>query len=48
MMAATIARLLRPNGTDQESLEKFARPTLRNWRGTVVGGIRPAEQLQTE
>jgi L-asparaginase II len=46
VMAATIARLLWPEGTGQESLEKLIRPTLRNWRGTVVGGIRPVEMLQ--
>jgi L-asparaginase II len=46
IMAATIARLLRPEGADREFLETFVRPMLRNWRGTVVGGIRPAEMLR--
>ncbi len=39
--AAVIARLLRPEGSDRDFLARFVRPTLRNWKGTVVGGIRP-------
>jgi L-asparaginase II len=48
MMAATIARLLPLDASDGEFLARFVRPTLRNWRGTVVGGIRPAEALRAE
>jgi L-asparaginase II len=46
MMAATIARLLPHEASDGELLARFVRPVLRNWRGTVVGGIRPAEVLR--
>ena len=46
MMAATIARLLRPEAADRDFLERFVRPALRNWRGTVVGGIRPVDMLR--
>jgi hypothetical protein len=46
-MAAAIARLLRPEGGDREFLARLVRPALRNWRGTVVGSIRPAESLCT-
>jgi L-asparaginase II len=45
MLAATIARLLRPEAGDRDLLERFARPTLRNWNGTVVGGIGPTPSL---
>ena len=45
MMAAVIARLLRPDGSEGEFLARFVRPTLRNWKGTVVGGIRPTDAL---
>jgi L-asparaginase II len=42
MTAALIARFLKaPNG----ALERFVRPTLRNWNGIVVGQLRPTEQL---
>ncbi len=45
MTAALIARLLPPDGRDRDFLARFVRPTLRNWRGTVVGGIRPTDML---
>ena len=48
MMAAVIARLLRLEGGDRDFLARFVRPTLRNWKGTVVGGIRPTDALATE
>jgi L-asparaginase II len=45
MLAAVIARLLSLEGGDKEFLARFARPTLRNWKGAVVGGIRPTDVL---
>ena len=44
-MAAAIERLLRLDEPDRVFLERFVRPVLRNWKGTVVGGIRPADAL---
>ena len=43
-MAATIARLLETDA-DRAALEKFIRPTLRNWNGIAVGEIRPTEVI---
>jgi L-asparaginase II len=40
MMAAAIARWLNSDA-DRAALEKFIRPTLRNWNGIAVGEIRP-------
>ena len=48
MMAAVIARLLPLEGDDREFLVRFVRPTLRNWKGTVVGGLRPTEMLRAD
>jgi L-asparaginase II len=45
MMAAAIARLLRPEGGDREFLARLVRPALRNWKGAVVGEIRPTEVI---
>ena len=45
-MATVIARLLPLEGRDRELLARFVTPTLRNWQGTVVGGIRPTAILQ--
>jgi len=45
VMAAVIARLLSLDDKDREFLARFLRPTLRNWKGTVVGGIRPTDAL---
>src|SRR5262249_29721446 len=36
-MAAAIERLLRLDERDRIFLERFVRPVLRNWKGTVVG-----------
>ena len=47
MMAAMIARMLRPDGADREFVEKFVRRELRNWRGTLVGEIRPVEMVHS-
>jgi len=41
MMAATLARLL--GSADRAALEPLLRPTLRNWNGIAVGGLRPTE-----
>jgi L-asparaginase II len=43
VMAAVIARLLPPEERDSEILARLTHPVLRNWRGTVVGGIRPVQ-----
>ena len=32
--------------TEANGTMRVVRPVLRNWRGTVVGGIRPTELLQ--
>lgn len=39
MAAATLSRLL-PKPEDSATLEKFVRPTLRNWNGISVGALR--------
>jgi L-asparaginase II len=44
-MAALIARLVPMNEADRASLERFMRPTLRNWNGIEVGAIRPGDAL---
>jgi L-asparaginase II len=45
VMAAMIDRFL-PLGEDERgTLARFVRPTLRNWNGIEVGGLRPAEAL---
>jgi L-asparaginase II len=44
-MAAAIARLLPLEAGDRDFLGRFVQPTLRNWKGTVVGGIRPTRLL---
>ena len=44
-MAALIGRFLPLDERDRGFLGRFVRPTLRNWHGTVVGGIRPTDAL---
>jgi L-asparaginase II len=44
MMAGTLARLL-ASDADRSMLAPFIRPTLRNWNGVVVGGLRPSGAL---
>jgi L-asparaginase II len=44
-MAAMIARLLPMPDDDRAALDRFVRPTLRNWNGTEVGGLRPSGAL---
>ena len=47
MMAAIIARLL-PEPRDRAVLERFVRPTLRNWNGIAVGSLRPTELIGSD
>jgi L-asparaginase II len=44
-MAATIERLLPLSEEERSALARFVRPTLRNWNGIEVGGLRPAAEL---
>jgi L-asparaginase II len=44
-MATVIARLLTLSEPERAGLDRFLRPTLRNWNGTEVGQLRPAEAL---
>jgi L-asparaginase II len=44
MMAAMLERFL-PKGADVSAQAPLVRPSLRNWNGTTVGSIRPAEAL---
>jgi L-asparaginase II len=44
IMAATLARWLNSDA-ERAALEKFIRPTLRNWNGIAVGEIRPTEAI---
>jgi L-asparaginase II len=46
VMAAMIARFLRPDDAERAFLDRFVRPTLRNWNDIVVGELRPAEALE--
>ncbi len=43
-MAAAISRFLNSDA-DRAALERFVRPTLRNWNGIAVGSLRPTEAL---
>jgi L-asparaginase II len=45
LIAAVIARLLRPEEPNRDFLARFVRPTLRNWKGAPVGRVRPTEVL---
>jgi L-asparaginase II len=45
MMATTIARFLPLAGAEPVALERFLRPTLRNWNGTEVGSLRAVAPL---
>jgi len=44
-MAAMIARFLPLSGQERAALERFVRPTLRNWNGIEVGELRPTSEL---
>lgn len=45
MIAATLARLLPEVDRLRTALAAMAEPTLKNWRGIEVGGLRPAGPL---
>jgi L-asparaginase II len=47
IMAMTIARFLSLADGDREFLSRWTERTLRNWNGTVIGGLRPTETLRT-
>jgi L-asparaginase II len=44
-MAATVARFLPMSEDERGAVGRFLRPTLRNWNGIEVGGLRPSEAL---
>jgi L-asparaginase II len=44
MAAAALARLL-TSEADRASLERFVRPTIRNWNGQTVGRVNPVAPL---
>jgi L-asparaginase II len=46
-MAAMIARFLPMSDEERGGLERFLRPTVRNWNGIEVGGLRAAEELSS-
>ena len=48
IMAALIARLLPCEVSDRVFLGRFIWPVVRNWRGLVVGKLRPAASLWAE
>jgi L-asparaginase II len=41
VMAAMIARFLPLDPAERAALEPFVRPSLRNWNGIAIGGLRP-------
>lgn len=45
-MAAMIDRFLPLQEGERAALARFLRPTLRNWNGIEVGGLRPTAALQ--
>jgi L-asparaginase II len=44
-MAAMIARFLQLDDRDRVALDRYLRPTLRNWNGITVGKIAPTTEL---
>jgi L-asparaginase II len=46
-MAAMIARFLPMSDEERDAMDRFLRPTLRNWNGIEVGRLRPAEALSS-
>jgi L-asparaginase II len=44
MVAAVLARLL-ASEADRAALERFVRPTIRNWNGQTVGRVNPVAPL---
>ena len=45
MIAAVVRKLLARDDPLRAALAPMARPALKNWRGTEVGELRPAEKL---
>jgi L-asparaginase II len=46
--AALVARFGSWSGPERVLLERFMRPTLRNWNGIVVGALRPGAALSDD
>jgi L-asparaginase II len=46
VMAAMIARFLARDEAERTFLDRFVRPTLRNWNDIAVGELRPAKALE--
>jgi L-asparaginase II len=44
-MAALIARFVDMSDAEHVALDRFVRPTMRNWNGIEVGSLRPATSL---
>ncbi len=44
-MAAMIARYLPLDDGERAALARFVRPTLKNWNGIEVGGLRPSHAI---
>jgi L-asparaginase II len=45
VMAAMIARFLPMSDAERSALDRFLRPTLRNWNGIEVGGLRATQAV---
>ena len=45
VMAAMIARFVARCDAERAALERFVRPTLRNWNGIEVGRLRPTDAI---
>jgi L-asparaginase II len=45
VMAAMVARFLPMSEEERGALERFLRPTLKNWNGIEVGGLKPTAAL---
>ncbi|MFL5045035.1 MAG: asparaginase, partial [Xanthobacteraceae bacterium] len=46
VMATMIARFLPVDDAERAFLDRFVRPTLRNWNDIAVGELRPASMLE--
>jgi L-asparaginase II len=46
VMATMIARFLPTDDAERAFLDRFVRPTLRNWNDIAVGELRPAQVLE--
>jgi len=44
-MAAIIARFLPMSEEERHAFDRFLRPSLRNWNGIEVGGLRPTQAV---